>query len=287
MNIIQSFFLSENKVPYEEFTKGKKKSPLLNFYSFFASFLLLKKTHGDVTLICNQSAYDQMFKYIPYNNIIIKDELVKEEYSKFWSLNKLSSYLEINTPFIHVDGDVLLFNKYLLKPFNLDKYDIICQNYEDVNTSSHYHQYNKLFKNDKKIKAIIGDNFEYGRPVNCGVVGIKNEELKNEYLNKATSLFKYVKENYSNIDSSFPIYLEQYLLGILINDYNLKIKEILETELINKVGIFKLGDKIGYTHLWGNSKYNYISYLKNIITKINPMYLENINKFENKNVLIN
>src|SRR5579859_4047302 len=111
MNIVQSFSLFESGNPYTKESDPKKKC--LNFYTFLLSYLTLKKYYGQVTMYTNQAAYDLFMKYIPYDNVVMKEN--ERSFSE-WNYYKVDVIREQTNDFIHVDSDVFIFSN-LLDPF--------------------------------------------------------------------------------------------------------------------------------------------------------------------------
>lgn len=285
MEIAQSFILVEGETPYSKKRRKKfKYDPKLNFYSYLLSYLTIRERYGPIKMYCNQYAYDEFMKYIPYDEFHIIESINKSNFDKFWSIDKVNVLSKLNPPYIHIDGDVIIMNDELLKPFINGEHDIICQNFEDTKVTIHYNVYTKKFNSLLESTQILGEDFENSTPVNCGVIGVSTKEINDEIVKRSKNLYEIIKKNHTkDVDGSFPIYLEQYVIGTVINDNKLDVYEVLDSDLINKIGIFELGNKVKYTHLWGNSKFKYISYLKNSVKVRYPEYYNYIEKFE-KNI---
>lgn len=289
VSIVQSLFLYKNKFTYKNYVNESNSS--LNFYSFLLSYITLKTYYKSVTMICNQYAYDTIIKFIPYDNVTIDTndiDFKDQDFDKFWTIKKINVYNSIASPFIHIDGDVMLFND-VLKEFYTGNYDIICQNIENVNNFNHYNVYSDLLYDELANLNIFKSNRAKCNPINCAVVGLIDENVKNEYIHRCNQIYDLVyKKYYNELDSTFPIYLEQFVLGTVVLDYNLKVYEVLNKSSIEKHGMLNSGNNIGYTHLWGNSKFKtkYINLIKEKIKIEYSNYYNLIEKFELKNAMI-
>jgi len=257
----------------------------LNFYSYLLSYILLKQLYGSVSMVCNKNALDLFVKYIPYDNIIMVNPPQVNNHDKFWSLLKINSYKNMKAPFIHVDGDVLIF-KNLFNKFINGNYDILTQSIEPININD-TSQYTDSYNYTRDI--LRSNGFELLNllycALNCGVFGVKSEIIKNEYIdtvNRAGNILN--KSEYVNqLHSYFPAFLEQYLLMDYIERKKLRRTEIFDEHSLVQKGLEQLANENGYAHLWCDTKYNkkWIELIKvNIKTKF-PEYFKHITNFEN------
>lgn len=230
--------------------------------------------------MCNKYAYDNVIKFIPYDNVIIDDNNHNTlDFDKYWTLQKIGALKHISAPFVHIDGDVMLF-KDVLKPFDYD-IDIICQNIENASLFKHYNFYNNLLEKELKATNLLGEQFKTCNPINCGVIGIRDNDIKELLLEKSYYLYKIADSKYRDkLDSTFPIYLEQYVLGTIVKNNSLKVHDVLNDKLIKQYGICNSGNRIGYTHLWGNSKFKLINVVKAKILASYEFYYKYVECYE-------
>jgi hypothetical protein len=266
MKIIQSFaqfddgnFYVNGKLNYTEI--------YLNFYVFLLSFLTLKKYYNNVTMYCNKKAYETFVKYIPYDRIILKENKYSQ---KYWSAYKLDVIENINEPFIHVDNDVFIFND-LFRPFidNVNKYDLMIQ-----------------FVMDCDVPVIENvcpkEKFDY-KSFTCGVLGINNVKIKNNYINDTKKIFNLIENNIIVGDSAkIGFILEEFTLYLNTCKNDLKYYEVIPYNEIKKYGIYECCDKYKYTHMWFQSKFteNNIKLIKNKIKKDFPGYYNIVEKYD-------
>jgi Family of unknown function (DUF6734) len=284
MTILHSFINYKNEVPYHF---KEDNAIFLNFYSYLLSYILLHEKYDNITVVCNQSAHDKLIKYIPYEDVILIDTPQILEYNRFWSKVKIDTYNQVKGPFIHVDGDVFIFND-LLNNFINDDTDVIYQNIENNDQFVLYKKYNKILKEFIIENNILSQNFLHSNAVNCGVVGFKHDKHKEMYLERVNRFYELISvetDLINQLDSQFTVYLEQFILGDLITEQNLKRSEIFTINELKSNSIIRLGDVKGYSHFWGDSKYNPTN-TKLFIRKIKndfPDYYKFIVKFEKEN----
>lgn len=281
MKIVQSFILHEKNIPYS-FDDDNKV--ILNYYSFLLSFIVLRQKYDEVIAIVNKQSYDLFMKYIPYDKFIFVDDY-NIDYKKYWSLIKVNALKEIEAPFIHIDGDVIVFRDLFSEYFYDDSYDIIVQNIEHKDIDTHYVKYDNLFGKIFMFKGIFKESIEHINPLNCGVLGIKSNEVKNKFIEKVNLIYETVNNSFlsAHLDNRFPIYLEQHTLGVIVSELKLKPYAILNPT--NEKSLIDIGNEIGYTHLWLDRKYDLdvISKIKHKILVDYNEYYKHIVEFE-KNI---
>lgn len=245
MKIIQSFAHFDNYFG-NELLQGTEK--YLRFYTFLYSYLTLKKYYDSVTMYCNQKAYDLYIKYIPYDDIIIKENT--NDYM-YWNAYKLDVIADQTENFIHVDSDVFIFDDLFISNFN--EYDIIVQ--KIIPDNELFIQIKNYVSNNLYFYNNITNLYDNGC-LACGVVGM-SMNVKNEYLKDYNKIYNGFKNN------------EISLTGIEI--FRAMILEELTlylTSLRNNYKVYDLTTKNeNFIHLGGESKFtkNNINYIKNEI----------------------
>lgn len=275
MKIIQSFSQFDDGYYYTKNILNGSEIYLL-FYTFLFSFLTLKKYYGAVTMYCNKKAYDTFIKYIPYDEIIIKENKYT---SKYWSAYKLDIISEQIEPFIHVDPDVFIFDD-LFKEYinNQDKYDLIIQFVDTNNFNVTYNKDNMYIYNDvcniEKYNPILKNNQLIGNNFSAGVVGM-NMKVKDAYIQDTTKVYNKMKN--SNLKKMMVGWmLEELTLYFTAtrNDfkwYSLfgEIEKSISSSKFNVIGSIKKWRNYNYTHLWWDKKFikENIIFIKNKIKR--------------------
>mgnify|MGYP001228276600 CR=1 FL=1 len=270
-----------------------------NFYTYLLSLLLVKRLGYSMELYCDELTFEYYNK-LPYDKFNIVDFDSDGISSKFWIWGKIKTHLMMNEPYIHIDGDVLLFKDVIGNKFD-NTYSVIVQSVEDDKTIPN--SFNDLYRNGYKPFENIYIN--YGKydyvAYNCGVVGFNDIKFKNEYANNVKNVLYYLSNN-SDFDHNRQKYngmfliAEQSLLYYMTKEKNIKVFEIIPYELIKNNNYSfdywysDLPKQIGYCHLLGYSKYKLsnINKIKLIIKNNFPEYYSIVTDFEKKyNVNLN
>jgi hypothetical protein len=251
-----------------------------NYYTFLLSCLTIKKFAGPIIMFCNQEAYDLFIKYIPYDEIVI---IKNNNNFKFWSLFKLDSMRLFNEDIIHVDPDVMIFNRLFDRFLFDNKIDVLVQ---------HKHTPNMNFmldfvkKNEQYlVENNILDNNKYDDCSHCtGVFGLRKKN-RDVYFEATDIMKELFLSNKINVDCKYhePIIVEELTSYLIANKYDLNVNEILPYDLIIKDNECIVGDVVGYTHLWLGTRFRceIIELVKNKIKKLFPNQYYYVEKFEN------
>lgn len=239
--------------------------------SWALSCLQLRQFYDEVELYT-----DSLGKHIlidclglPYTKVhLTLDEFPYPEY--LWALPKIKTYDLQDTPFLHVDGDV-----YIWEPFDQEKIkaDFVCQNIEVEENIPAY--YTKIFQNlwpllepgqtwPEWIKAVHENNVAV---FNAGVFGGNHIPF---FKKHAQIVFKFI-EDYSSVfpkmktPANINQIVEQFLSRYLIQQSNLSFSCLIlpfrfeekrgmffEEPLIDEFGISNQGRT--YVHLFGEIK---------------------------------
>ncbi len=177
--------------------------------------------------------------------------------SELWMKPKLSTIEKQDQPFIHIDNDVFL-KKSISIEFDevlVERKDLAYHNYKDLVTFFDPYCNDMAFW-DSNLKHVWS----------CGVIGFKDLELRDDFVNSfkvLEDIFEKNKSNYELFKSTCNgkgWYLEP---GLLLEQYNL-------TSLLSKREVTPIvlipgeshqqqssyANDIGYTHLFGASKYH-------------------------------
>jgi len=274
MRIIQSFAEFDEGSFYLK-DNGEKK--FLNFYSFLLSCLTLQKYYGNITMYCNQKAYDSFIRYIPYDNIEIVENNNTFEY---WSYYKIDIMKKMTEKFIHVDSDVFIFDDLFSEFMTTDDYDVIIQDHlpRNCNMVANFVSNNSdfLIKN-----SIINPEIYDGSCAGCGTIGM-TLEVKNDYVEICEKL----KAGYANDElvavNALGMILEELSLKLIILKQNLRVYEVLSQDLISTYGVLDAGIIRKYTHMWFGSKFDLenIKLMRDKIIRDFPQYKSLIEAYE-------
>lgn len=219
----------------------------------------LKKFYKEVNLFTDSNGEEILSDTLklPYTNIFcVYDSL--DCHPDLWAYPKLITYSKQNRPFIHVDGDVVLW-----KPFsnNLIQSPLIAQNLE---TGTDY--YASLFSTFKSVAhfypAYLKSNLfsETPRGFNAGILGGMNLDFFKLLLSEATKIIK--RNTDKSLNLNFNIIFEQLLFYSLAKKEKIEVSCYFEKEYpdngydIETFAKFSSLYKSNYLHFIGRHKSN-------------------------------
>lgn len=254
MEIIQSFAQFDTGIP--QVRNNNKNLVYLNFYSFLLSYLTLNKFYGKIKMFCNEKAYETFVKFIPYDELVIREN---NNESGFWNLYKLDNMRSIDDDVIHVDSDVFIF-KDLFKPYIEGDYDMIIQD----TISSNKNVVKSFFWDNRKF--LTNGSFRFnpkydGRCYSCGTFGLKRD--KRDVYFKSVDVLKNAMDNgkVHNLHIKNMV-IEELMAYLVAINKGFKTYEVLPHDLVLENGVHKVGNIVGYTHLWMKSKFEPQNILK-------------------------
>jgi len=259
MKFIQTLYFNKSLKPLKHHFGWA--APEYHLMGWALSCLQLKKLYGKVDLYCNSVAAELLIDKLelPYNSVYITHDNLKIADEKLWALPKIFTYGLQEKPFLHVDGDVFLFEKF---PESLLNSELIAQNVEEA-TNYYLDTQKELMKHFTWFPKCVKSDFNSTIPikaVNAGILGGNNIEFIKEYTNLA---FEYIRQNVQHFSSlnadRFNVFFEQHLFYSLAKEKKIPI-EVLIKDTIMDNQYQHLGDfhevpcKKNYLHLLGQYK---------------------------------
>lgn len=222
MKVIQSFwskpFFKENDDLNARF-KGGWLSASFFFYSCLLSCLKFKQHYGEVSLYTDDFGKELLIDKleIPYSKVFLDLNAIEKYPPELWALGKIMTYSLQDTPFIHADTDVFVWDKL---PERLLEADLLAQNFE-----FNFPKYREVlemalqqFQNFSKelfpFYSQTNDVFAF----NAGIIGGNNTSFFKEFK---TRVFQIIDDNLEN--------LEKIDLGV----FNMVYEQMLGFELAN------------------------------------------------------
>lgn len=258
MKIIQSFWSTNEKI---EETNFGWLTPKFNAISWTLSSLLLSKFY-EVTLYTDIQGNDFLINNLnlPYKEVhIILDEL-NTYHKNFWALPKIKSYTVQNKPFLHIDGDVFIWEPF---PEHILKGDIISQNLE-VTTEYYQEAWDEISNHldyiPAEINSYIAKTNNYA--CNMGIFGGNDIDFIQKYASKS---FEFAEKNKSLPEKvfggNFNVFFEQVLLYEMMAGNNKESSFLIEdipsdNEYVGYGNFDEVPFKRTYLHLLGNYKRN-------------------------------
>jgi len=243
--------------PYMSYwSGGYRKIPdkfTINMHKVCAYFL--KQNFGEVHFITDTISLPY-FKDIKFTTISTDLDIVPKEYSSIWSISKLYTYrkiAEIGDPFIHVDYDVIIWEKL---PERILKANLFAQNLEKyfgpTSNTYDYYEIEKVVKYCPDLHLISKvPKLEEG--INVGILGGKDLDFINKYANGALSWIldpqnkKFWTDNSFNVQWNKAVVPEQYYLSICASYYKKQFEFLYQKNWPTQEELMN----IKYTHLMG------------------------------------
>lgn len=283
MKIIQSFWSGNQKDINNSYGWFE---PKYNWTSWILSCNQLVKHYDQVELYTDDFGYEMLINklQLPYTKVhVVLNEL--NVYPKdLWAIAKIKVYSLQVEPFIHVDGDVFIWDKF---PDDLIAADLITQNLEP--TSFYYRRmWDQIFPKLKYLPKELESfhNAETNLCANMGIVGGNDLVFIKEFAKKA---FEFVDKNVSIAEEinlfNFNIFFEQVLFFELAILKSKKVSYLFDqicddNSYIGFAEFHDIPHKRNYLHLLGDYKKNSnICKLMEIYTmKHYPDYYSNLLK---------
>ncbi|SEC21119.1 hypothetical protein SAMN04489761_2386 [Tenacibaculum sp. MAR_2009_124] len=202
--------------------------------------------YSEIELFVDETAYKFLYM-LPCKVTLISHESDTD----LWMKVKMKAIEQQDTAFVHLDTDVFLSNNI---DFNFN--EIIIER-QEFSYKRHYKPQLAFFN---RYMAHLGFwNNDLGTSYSCGVIGFKNLELKDKFIesyNQVEELYKLYKRNYSAFKQNGYepcIVVEQYTLACLLNYLQVNPSLLLEGK--NMYEQAKNAKNIGFSHLFGVKKY--------------------------------
>lgn len=282
MKIVQAYSSIKTNVIPQFNGEGMEIEKEKLFYSFLYSYITLKKHYGSVTMYCDQTAYDELIKYIPYDEVIIKENKYVD-YPELWSVFKIEALRDIKTPFIFVDPDVFIYDNVFDK-FIKSNDDILVQSITDIDK-----YYERFFSVNSKI---FKEN-DIPTPIDklCwdGVFGFNDLKVFKNYL----KVYDFYLNTYLNNEFftsygtsiSYTELCEVVAIISTVLKYDYSLSTIYNEDEFDIDELLRLNNRYKFVHLVGKTKYDdgRITLMKNDICEIHGCeYYDYLYNYENK-----
>jgi hypothetical protein len=189
------------KIVQSYWSKAYKNSPNsgwefkgTHYMSWALSCLQLKQFYDEVELVTDSEGAELLINklHLPYTSCkTILDKLYNEN-PALWALGKIAAYEEQQDPFIHVDGDIYIWNHF---PRRIEESGIVAQNIE-----RNYPFGIKLLEEMKEkhfsfpLQPSLGDMCE----TNMGIIGGNDLYFFKDYC---SLVYKFLDLNRDKLDA--------------------------------------------------------------------------------------
>jgi hypothetical protein len=221
----------------------------------------LRKYYDRVELYTDEFGYDMLIRKLklPYTKVhVVLDEL-NDLPGGLWAMAKIKVYSMQDEPFLHVDGDVFIF-----EPFSqeLMSAPLIAQNLEVATTGYCQEMWTHISPHLTYLPQEM-DNFHHKRSdtaYNMGIAGGNNIDFFKKYTRLA---YEFVYNNKAVWDKinlfNFNIFFEQFLFCACAKEENIRVGVLLPEEVEDNgyTGFDEfesVPEKRNYLHLLGAYK---------------------------------
>lgn len=233
------------------------------------------KLNGAYTICHTDSLGYTLLQYIPYDEIKISLDNLYEDgiHPRFWAYAKIKALQLEDVGAIHTDFDVFLKTKSIIDYISKEDYDCIVQSLES--NVSWYDKEKIAFKGLYNEVKTNGIDINHNDAYNTGVLGFKNKDLKdkfiNTYINIAKIASKHSKDILDNNNYVTPdLIAEQLNIHYNTKDYDVKC-------ILNSNNIKDEANKVGFQHVL--TQYKYVDDNINKVKKLVKKYdIETFNK---------
>ncbi|WP_430409659.1 DUF6734 family protein [Kordia sp.] len=201
------------------------------YMSWALSCLTFKEIYKDITLVTDDFGYDLLINKLklPYTNIeVVLDEL--NHYPKeLWAIGKLKAYQIQKEPFIHVDGDVYVWNSF----GNVIENATLVSQQRDEDFGHYSHAMQEALHHGYEFPDFLLKEFLNKQTMvssNAGIIGGNDLKFIQEYCKMSFEIID------KNIDkprfngTSYALLYEQYLFHCLAQKHQKQIAYYLENK---------------------------------------------------------
>ena len=253
MKIIHSFWSGNNKEILTHNYAWLK--PEYHWLSWILSAHQISKFYP-IELYTDSTGYEILIKklQLPYTKVhVVLDEL-NHYHPSLWALPKIKAYSLQKEPFLHVDGDVFIWDRF---PEELLKQELITQNLE-ITTKYYGEMWKEIYPHleytPNEMSSYIDGSSQYA--CNMGITGGTDLEFYKYYTEKS---FEFVDKNkavWNQINGfNFNIFFEQVLFYECAKEKNKNVshlfQEVSKDNEYKGLASFEKTPEKSYLHLLG------------------------------------
>lgn len=257
------------------------------YYSWALSCLKFKEVYGNIELVTDKEGYKLLIEtlQLPYTSVQVALDVLNDYHEKLWAIGKLYAYSLQEEPFLHVDGDVFIWEKL---GSAIETAPLAAQ-HQEVGFAHYKEAYNDLLTYHDYIPEILtADYKKYGKidAANAGIFGGNDLDFFKEFVLEA---FNFIDQNKNSImnenvfGSRFAIMYEQYLFSCMARKKQRKINYYFSDSSTNYKQLSDFKNKYAlkkYTHVMDVYKKlnTHCFELENILRAEYPNYYYTIKK---------
>ena len=261
------------------------------FMSWALSCLTFSRFYDDVELVTDAFGFDLLINKLklPYTKVSVVLNKLDKYSDRLWALGKIYTYQIQESPFLHVDGDVFIWEKF---GANIEEADLVTQQLDYTN--GHYiRALSEAQEFDLSISEIILNDVKYNenfKAFNAGIIGGKDVSFFHSFGKTSFDMINSNKSKYGEPfgDAHYALLYEQLLFSCMTREANRKVTCLIENEspkglkFNGDVSNFrnKYNDSYKFVHILGGIKHfpSYCYELRNQMQVEFPVYLERIER---------
>jgi hypothetical protein len=281
LKIIQTFWSGGNSMFANSYGWLNVEAHLL---SWVLSSNQLRKYYDNVELITDKQGYSLLIEELglPYTNVhVILDDLNYP--STLWALAKIKSYSIQDKPFLHVDGDVFIWDRF---SENLLRSKLIAQNleYATIYTRNMWDEINPQLQFKPTCLEKFCEEAKF-HSCNMGIFGGSDLCFIKKYCSLAQQFVDMNREAWKNINLfNFNIFFEQALFFMLTHNENKNLSfyfdKVIDDNKYDLSSFDRVSSDEKLLHIIGSPKKNILvtSKLRSYVVKYYPDYYKKIVK---------
>jgi len=243
-----------------------------NVWYFSLSMAYAIRSGAEITLHTDTLGA-ALLGHLPYTEIrLTLDDMPPGLHPRFWAAGKMWALAAEPAGSVHIDGDVFIKRPALAEDIAASEWDFIAQHWE---SSEWYEKENVLFDAAPKICASLGIDVHRIGAYNTGVLGFRDESMRDEYLSAyrsaALALSTRCRDILDQGHSLTPdVIIEQRHSFQICERHNARVKLILPCES----GHGKLAAEIGYQHVLTSRKFELLDRCRDTLRRHFPYIYE-------------
>ncbi|MEM6718720.1 MAG: DUF6734 family protein [Bacteroidota bacterium] len=233
------------------------------YMSWALSCLQFRKFYDNVELVTDAAGYELLIEKLklPYTNVQVVLDAINHYPEKLWAAGKLYAYQLQDTPFVHADGDVFIWEKFTP---TLENSSLLAQHFDATN--GHYkHSLEEAekfgFHIPEVIQEYVKDDSNFSGH-SAGIIGGSDLEFFQKFCHAS---FKVMDENIDkyHVDfkaTSYALLYEQFLFSALARQDQKQVTCLIDDNLLSELHINisdfnnKYRERFKYAHMAGFQK---------------------------------
>jgi hypothetical protein len=254
MKIVHTFWTRPAKGNLTDFAAGWS-GVLQHYCSWILSAWQAKETYGNISLVTDTAGAKLFLNVLklPYDSVDTSLEQLNVP-TRFWSAAKVYAYGLQKDPFVHIDGDVILWKKlpgeYLSEP-------IIAQSIEHVRNVSFARTYVRPLRMARQSLPNLPGcwNRHHFNALNCGIFGGNDLNAIGTFSKTVAGLFSAENDAFweavpADHGFAFNCTIEQWTAYAVFDELGVRIRSLFDVADTTKEG----GERLGFTHVMSNKR---------------------------------